>query len=97
MAEIFAEISKDRLTAARKTLGYPAGSMPPTFANAARRMIFLKGTNSHDYKFSAAVLEDYERLTPAWRNQLLAASAFYFRGSGEKDNDLVKWTRAAVG
>jgi hypothetical protein len=97
VAEIFAAISKDRLAAARKTLGYLQGSNASTFVDAARRMIFLKGTNSHDYKFSSAVLEDYERLSPAWRNQLLAASAFYFRGSGEKDNDLVKRTRAAIG
>lgn len=65
-------------------------------AAAARRLIFLKGNNAHDYKFSAAVLEDYERLSPPWRDRLLAAGAFYFRGSGGADNDLVKRTRAAL-
>jgi hypothetical protein len=43
------------------------------------------------------VLEDYERLSPPWRDRLLAASVFYLRGSGEADNDLVKCTRAALG
>ena len=66
------------------------------FAAAARRLIFLKGNNAHDYKFSSAVLEDYERLSPPWRNRLLAASAFYFRGSGERDNELVQRTRTAL-
>ena len=43
------------------------------------------------------MLEDYERLSPPWRDRLLAASVFYFRGSGDKDNALVQRTRAALG
>jgi hypothetical protein len=97
VAEIFSDISKDRLMASRKILAYLKDHPnPASFAGAARRLIFLKGNNAHDYKFSAAVLEDYERLSPPWRDRLLAASAFYFRGSGESDNDLVKRTRAAL-
>ena len=61
-----------------------------------RRLVFLKGTNSHDYKFSSAVLEDYEHLAQPWRDRLLAASVFYFRGSGEKDNELVGRIRSAL-
>jgi len=97
MAEIFADVSTDRMTAARKILGYlkDQPSAKP-FADAARRLIFLKGTNSHDYKFSSAVLEDYERLSPPWRDRLLAASVFQLRGSAERDNDLVARTRAAL-
>jgi hypothetical protein len=98
VAEIFADIGKDRLTAARKMLGYLKDNPnPKPIADAARRLIFLKGNNAHDYKFSSAVLEDYERLAPAWRDRLLAASVFNFRGSGEKDNDLVQRTRSALG
>ena len=98
VAEIFADVSKDRLTASRKILAYlKEHSSPKPLADAARRLVFLKGTNAHDYKFSSAVLEDYERLSPPWRDRLLAASVFYLRGSGEADNDLVKRTRAALG
>jgi hypothetical protein len=97
VAEIFADVTEDRLTASRKILAYlKEHSNPKPLADAARRLIFLKGTNAHDYKFSSAVLEDYECLSPPWRDRLLAASAFYFRGSGEADNDLVKRTRAAL-
>ena len=53
-------------------------------------------TNAHDYKFSAAVFEDCERLSPPWRDRLLAASVFYLRGSGDRDSDLVKRTRASL-
>jgi hypothetical protein len=66
------------------------------FADAARRMVFMKGTNSHDYKFSSAVLEDYGQMSRPWRDRLLAASVFYLRGSGERDNELVQRVRSAV-
>ncbi len=98
LAEIFADVSTDRLKAARKVLGWlKTAETAQPLAAAARRLIFLKGTNSHDYKFSAAVLEDYERLSPPWRDRLLAASMFYLKGSGDQDNDLVTRTRAALG
>ena len=98
MAEIFADISKDRLAASRKVLGYlQKNRSPQPFADAARRVIFAKGRNSHDYKFSSAVLEDYEHLSPPWRDRLLASSVFYFRSSAEPDNELIQRTRAALG
>lgn len=64
--------------------------------DAARVLVFLKGRDSHDYKFSSAVLEDYPTLSPAWRDRLLAASAFQLVGAGAKDNALVARTREAL-
>lgn len=98
IAEIFADVNKDRLVAARKVLGHLQEHPDPApLAQAARRLIFLKGTNSHDYKFSSAVLEDAERMAPAERSRLLAASMFYLKGAGEKDNELVSRARSALG
>ncbi len=58
--EIFAEASHDKMAAARKALAYlQAGHEPETLIHAARRLVFLKGDDAHDYKFSSAVLEDY--------------------------------------
>ena len=97
VAEIFTEAGTDRATAARKLLGYlQTQPSPKAFADAARRLVFLKGRDAHDYKFSSAVLEDYERLSPPWRDRLLASSLFYLRNPGDADNDLVKRTRAAL-
>jgi hypothetical protein len=97
LEEIFAAISDDRLAAARKVLAWSKAQTDPTeFINGARRLVFLKGNNSHDYKFSSAVLEDWRNISPAWRTRFLAASVFNLRGSGDKDNDLVKRTRAAL-
>jgi hypothetical protein len=95
--EIFADVSKDRLRAARKILAFLKDHPDPKpLADAARRLIFLKGRDSHDYKFSSAVLEDYRAISPPWRDRYLAASVYNLRGSGGADNDLVRRTRAAL-
>jgi hypothetical protein len=95
--EIFADVSNDRMTAARKMSAYlKENPQPELLLTAARRLIFLKGTNAHDYKFSSAVLEDYAHVSPKWRDRYLAASVFNLRGSGGPDNELVKRTRAAL-
>jgi hypothetical protein len=96
VAEIFADASRDRLTAARKALGYLRSHPEPRpLIDAARRLVFLKGDDPHDYKFSSAVLEDYGHVSPSWRDRYLAASLFLLPGSADRDNDLVKRTRAA--
>lgn len=97
LESIFASVPRDRGDAARKTLGYfQAGGSAEALHTAARRLIFLKGTNSHDYKFSSAALEDFYHLSPEWRGRFLATGMFNLRGSGEKDNPLVERTRAAL-
>ena len=96
--EIFADIGgTTRLDAARKILAHlKENPDPKPLADAARRLIFLKGRDSHDYKFSSAVLEDYQHLSSPWRERFLAASVFNLRGSGETDNPLAQRIRAAL-
>jgi hypothetical protein len=94
---IFADVGSDNADAARKTLGYlEAGGDPQQFIDAARLLVFLKGNNAHDYKFSSAVLEDYYHVSPSWRNRYLASSVYSLRGSKQRDNALVERTRAAL-
>ena len=59
-------------------------------------MVYLKGNDAHDYKFSSAVLEDYRHVSPQWRDKFLALSVFNLRGSGERDSRIVERTRAAL-
>ena len=95
--EIFADVTKDKSLAARKVLGYlKANPDARLITDAARRLIFRKGSDAHDYKFSAAVLEDYAHVSPGWRDRYLAASVFWLKGSGDKDTDLVRRTRDAM-
>jgi hypothetical protein len=98
ISEILADISKDRATAARKTLALldnPAVK-PEALLTAARRLIFSKGNDSHDYKFSSAALEDYYHATGPWRARYLASSMFNLKGAGDKDNGLIQRARAAL-
>jgi hypothetical protein len=95
--EIFADAGKDRMTAARKALAYlEQNGHARDLMNAGRRLVFLKGTDAHDYKFSSAVLEDFARVSPALRNRYLAASLFYLPPSTARNNPLVQRTRAAL-
>lgn len=95
--EIYADVGKNSLAAARKTLAYLKDNpKPKPLIDAARLLIFLKGKNTHDYKFSSAILEDYFHASPAWRDRLLAAGMFLLRGSGDSDNALVQRTRNAL-
>jgi hypothetical protein len=97
--EVFADVSRDRLVAARKTLTLLQSDRAAAEAliAAGRRLIFTKGRDSHDYKFSSAALEDYYHTTPAWRDRFLATSMFNLRGAGDRDTDLLQRTRAALG
>lgn len=96
--EIFADINRNKMRAAQKTLGFlQTGGSARELIDTARRFLFLKGRDSHDYKFSSAVLEDYYNVSPKLRDRCLATAVFNLRGSGQKNTDLVKRTREALG
>lgn len=97
--DIFTTLSRDRLGAARKTLALldtRADQLAPMMTTA-RRLLFAKGNDSHDYKFSSAALEDFYNVTPAWRNRFLAASLYWLKGSGGADSPVLQRTRTALG
>jgi hypothetical protein len=99
VAEIMADVSKDRVLAARKTLALLESNevKPEVLLTAARRLIFSKGSDSHDYKFSSAALEDCYHATSPWRARYLATSMFNLKGSGDRDNRLIERARGALG
>lgn len=97
LEDVFASVSRNPLEAASQLYGHLAGGgEPEQVAAAARRLIFLKGRDSHDYKFSSAVLEDYQQISPDWRSTFLALSVFNLKGTGDRDSGLVERTRAAL-
>lgn len=94
---IFAELGRDRAAASRRTLAWlESGGNAAELVDPARRLIFQKGNDSHDYKYSSAVFEDYRKVSPAWSARYLAASVALLTGSGGRDNPLVARTRAAL-
>ncbi len=98
VGEIFESVSTNRGEASRKALGYlNAGGSPDVLFAAARRMIFHKGRDSHDYKYGAAAWEECVLASdPKWRAPLLAATMFNLPGAGTKDSDLMIKAREAV-
>jgi hypothetical protein len=97
VAEIFRDVGPKSADAAGKMLSYLGGNgEPAAVMNAARLLVFFKGNDAHDYKFSSAVGEDYFRISPPWRDRYLAASAFLLRGASAKDTPLAKRTHEAL-
>jgi hypothetical protein len=97
MDEIFADVNKDRDRAAGKIRGFlKSGGEAREVVDAARRLIFRKGSDAHDYKFSSAVLEDYSHVSRDWRELFLSLGVYNLRGSGDPDNQLVERTRQAL-
>ena len=95
---VFDQIGKDTELASQRALHYLDKTGDPSQLVAeARRYIFLKGNDSHDYKFSSAALEDYFHISPDWRNRYLASSVFKLRGAPARDNGLVERIRTALG
>ncbi|MDA8967689.1 hypothetical protein N9F76_00200 [bacterium] len=95
--DTFVLSGKDRIGAARKLYGYlDNGGDPQAVVDHARRLVFLKGGDSHDYKFSSAALEDYRFLTSEWRNRFLAASVFQLRSATEPTRPIVQRIQAAL-
>lgn len=98
VADIFATIGKSREDATRKTLQFliRGGTNEAIFA-AARRMILLKGQDSHDYKFGAAAWEEaLLASTPRTRRLLTAAMMGHLPSSTAVDSQLMIRSREAV-
>ena len=65
------------------------------FLREARRIICLKSSDEHHYKYSAAIFEDYRLVDPRWRPHLLAAATYYIPNG--PDSPLALQARAALG
>jgi hypothetical protein len=64
--------------------------------SAARRLVFTKAVEPHQYKYPAAAFEDIPLVSAAWRPHMLAASVLYLPASNAPDSELMQRTRQAV-
>lgn len=98
MDQIYREVSDDPMLAAQMTMRLLADNEKAAtdLMSTGRRLIFTKGTNSHDYKFSSAALEDFYHVTPMWRDRYLASSLFQMRGAKARDNTLIQRAKASL-
>jgi hypothetical protein len=101
VGDIFATIDKSKESkdaAAAKAVDYlGSGGSPDLLFAAARRMIFHKGRDSHDYKYGAAAWEECVLASdPKWRTPLAAAMMYNLPGSRTSDSPLMNEAREAV-
>lgn len=85
--QILESVGKDRDKAARQAVAYAAAFPDVTgFFDRARRLVIAKATEEHDYKYPAAIMEDYSLVSPAARGQVLATAVQYLQGSSKRDS-----------
>ena len=95
--EILAAPSRDRVSAAQKALSYARRQPELTvFQRAAGRLLLSKGTDAHDYKYAAAIFEDYRLVSPQWRPHMLATAVYNLRGADQPDSKVVLRAREVV-
>jgi hypothetical protein len=92
---VLAANRKKPLDAARMALTLGPAEARSLMA-ASRNLVFAKGTDSHDYKFSSALFEDYHHVSAPYRPLFLAAGTGWLRGSSEADSPLYRRAQAAL-
>ncbi|WP_436714387.1 hypothetical protein U8335_14945 [Roseiconus lacunae] len=91
LEDLFAQIGSDSDAAAESVLAFTQnGNQAVDLIRRAREMVFLKGNDAHDYKFSSAALEDYHAIDPAWRSRYLAGCSYLLHGDKAPTTALAK-------
>ncbi|MCE3014717.1 MAG: hypothetical protein LW870_02545 [Pirellula sp.] len=94
LGTVFQNLGNDRDLASRQVYTYLQRSNSPNdFFASARNYVFSKGNDSHDYKFSSAILEDYSNVSPAYRNLYLSGCAQLLHGDSAPDTKLFQRVR----
>jgi hypothetical protein len=96
VSELFNRESIKQDESASRVLGYlDGGGDARQMMQHARHLVFHKGNDSHDYKYSSAILEDYFARSPQWRDRILAAGSVLFPTTTAKDTGLANRVTAA--
>ena len=95
--QIFSEIGVSPAEAASRALSF-AERYPQAgeFKRLGRAFIIHKGTDAHDYKYAVSIFDDYERVSPAWRPQMLATASYHMRGSSAPNSPLMERARRVI-
>ncbi|MYC67960.1 MAG: hypothetical protein F4X12_16665 [Acidobacteriia bacterium] len=97
VAAILEQLGSDTDEAARKAIGYAMDHQDLTeFSRMARNILFHKAEESHRFKYAAAVFEDLELVSPAWRPHMLATSTYYLQGPADRNSAAVVRARKAL-
>lgn len=95
--QIFAQIGQDPSLAATQAMSYATRHpLARDFKRLGRNLIFRKATDAHDYKYAVSIFEDYQRVSPVWRPQILATATYHLRGSSLPDSPLMDRARKII-
>ena len=68
----------------------------PDFAETVRRLTFMKGNETHVYKYAAAMLEESKLCHKVWAPRILAAGMRYLPTADQPDAGIYKRTRKSL-
>jgi hypothetical protein len=68
----------------------------PELFSAARRLVFTRSVDTHDYKYPAAAFEDIPTVSRAWRPHMLAASMLHIPSPTAPESQVIQRAREAV-
>jgi hypothetical protein len=94
---ILTTTATDRVSAARAAYAYSRRhANHPALFSAARRLVFTRATDTHDYKYPAAAFEDIPSVSPSWRSHMLAASMLHIPPPAAPESPVIQRAREAV-
>lgn len=94
---ILSTMATARATSARSAFAYDKrhGNHSALFS-AARRLVFTRATDTHDYKYLAAAFEDISAVSPTWRSHMFAASMLHVPAPTARESSVIQRAREAV-
>ncbi len=89
--ECFAMLRESRYRAVRMALGYlQSGGSEAALIDAVRHYTVYYTGNSHDYKYTEAILEDYRFMSAPWRHQYLSSVMLWANGPHQQRNPVIE-------
>jgi hypothetical protein len=86
-----------RIAAACSAIAYARRhANDPALLSAARRLVFTRATDTHDYKYPAAAFEDIPIVSTAWRPHMLAASMLHIPAPAAPASPIIQRAREAL-
>jgi hypothetical protein len=90
-------MATDRIAAARGAFAYARQhENQPALFSAARRLVFTRAADTHDYKYPAAAFEDIPGVSPAWRPHMVAASMLHIPAPNVAESQVIQRAKEAV-
>ena len=96
-AEVFGSLASEPVVAARKAYRLAEIVPDPTqFRKAAQNLLLRKAEEVHDFKYMAAIFEDYALVSPKWRPSMLATAVYNLRGTEHPDSEVMQRARESL-